>query len=149
MRHIHTYVYICLCVCVCVWDRERERERDMQTSGRRQRVFMVWFPLFIGISTFHGLFNAKTIRIEGHLCYYLIHNLGDKGLITFPTPKVNLIVELEFELSSYDVAVWTCQPKCLRMCIDSMPMLTLFIRKLFCATWLHVLQFIVDCLFAY
>ena len=40
--------------------------------------------------------------------YYLTHSWTDKRVPTFPngiSPKVNVIVQLEFELACYDVAV--------------------------------------------
>ena len=46
------------------------------------------------------LFNAKTILLEEQQWSYLTHNWKDKGVHTFPKgfcPKVNVIVQLEFE----------------------------------------------------
>ena len=55
-----------------------------------------------------GFFNAKTILVEKQWLYYLAHIWEDGGVHTFPkgiSPKVNVIVQLEFELAYYDVAV--------------------------------------------
>ena len=42
------------------------------------------------------------------MCYYLTHRWKDIGVHTFPwgiSPKVNVIAQLEFELTHYDIAV--------------------------------------------
>ena len=54
------------------------------------------------------LFNAKTILVEEQEWDCLTYSWGDKGLNTFLkviNPKVNIIVQLEFELAYYDVTV--------------------------------------------
>ena len=54
------------------------------------------------------LLNAKFILLEEQLLYYLTHIWKDKGIHTFSngiSPKVNVIVRLEFELAYYDSAV--------------------------------------------
>ena len=48
------------------------------------------------------LFNAKAILVKEQQWYYLTHNLGDKGIYTFPKSislKVNIIVQLEFKFT--------------------------------------------------
>ena len=58
--------------------------------------------LFNGISTFVGYLMPK------QLWYYLTYRWEDKGVHTFPkgiSPKVNVIVRLEYELAYYDSAV--------------------------------------------
>ena len=54
------------------------------------------------------LFNVKSILQEEQYWYYLIHSWEDKGVHTFPKgicPKVNVIVQLVYELVYYDSAV--------------------------------------------
>ena len=54
------------------------------------------------------LFNAKAILQEEEWWYYLTHTWEDKGVHTFPKgicPKVNVIAQLEYELTYYDFAV--------------------------------------------
>ena len=56
---------------------------------------------------FCGLFHTKAILVK-QLWYYLSHNWRDKHVHTFPKGirlKVNVIVQLEFELTYCDVAV--------------------------------------------
>ena len=57
---------------------------------------------------FHGLFNAKAILAEEQQEYYLIHSWGNKGVHAFPkgiSPKVIIIVWLEFKITYFKVAV--------------------------------------------
>ena len=67
-----------------------------------QNLFWFWFGFFVLIiSTFVGYLIPK-------ISFYLTHNKGDKKVYTFPngiSPKVNVIVQLEFELTYDDVAV--------------------------------------------
>ena len=61
--------------------------------------------LFSGISTFRGLFNTKAILVEesssGTIAREIRIHTVPKGI----SPKVNLIVWVEFELTYYDVVV--------------------------------------------
>ena len=53
------------------------------------------------------LFTAKAIFVE-QKWYYLTHNLGYKGVHTFPkgiSPKVNVIAQVESELVHFEAAV--------------------------------------------
>ena len=55
-----------------------------------------------------GLFDAKSIFLEGQWWYYLTHNWEDKKIHTFLKdicPKVNVIARLEFELAYYNSTV--------------------------------------------
>ena len=64
-----------------------------------------WFLSFFLSLNLCGLFNAKAILIEE---YYLTYNWRCKGIHTFPKGirlKVNVIVQLEFELINFKVAV--------------------------------------------
>ena len=63
----------------------------------------VWWHI-----NFLGLFNAKYILPEEQLWYYLTHSWEDKKIHTFLKSicsKVNVLVQLEFELIYYDSAV--------------------------------------------
>ena len=54
------------------------------------------------------LFNVKAILIEEQQWYYLIQSWRDKRVYAFPnviSPKVNVIAQLEFELTYYEVAI--------------------------------------------
>ena len=68
-----------------------------------------WFGLFfLWHVNFPGLFNAKAVFSEEHWAYYLIHSWGDKGIHTFSkgiSPKLNVIVWLDFEHARYDIIV--------------------------------------------
>ena len=49
------------------------------------------------------LFNAKAILVEEQKWYYSNHSWKDREFGTFPkgiSPKVNVIVQLEFELAN-------------------------------------------------
>ena len=53
--------------------------------------------------------NAKAILLEEQLWFYLTHSWEDKRVHTFPKgicPKMNVMVQLEFELAYYDPAVY-------------------------------------------
>ena len=57
---------------------------------------------------FVSYFNAKAILQEERLWYYLTHSCEDKGVHTFSKgicPKMNVMVQLEFELAYNDSAV--------------------------------------------
>ena len=67
-------------------------------------IGLVWFGSFV---QWHinllGLFNAKSILLEGHIWYYLTYRWEDKGVHTFPKGiclKVNVTAWLEFELTT-------------------------------------------------
>ena len=68
---------------------------------------MVWFglvSLFNGISTFMDCF----ILVEEQWWYYSTYSWGNKRIYTFPkgiSPRVDIIVWLEFELAYKDVRV--------------------------------------------
>ena len=66
--HTHTYIYICLCV---------------------------WCFIFLRYIKLGELFNAKAIFVEEQLWYFNQY-LGIKGV--HACPKVNIIVQLKFEL---------------------------------------------------
>ena len=58
--------------------------------------------------TLSRLFNAKVILLEEQSWYYLTHSWEDTGVHTFHkgiSPKVNVIVRLEYELAYQDSAV--------------------------------------------
>ena len=68
---------------------------------------LVWFLCLMAYQLFK-LFNAKAILLEEQLWYYLTHSWEDKGVHTFPKgicPKVNVIAQLEYELTYYDSTV--------------------------------------------
>ena len=56
----------------------------------------------------HRLFHAKAILVERQKLNYLTHSWGDNRVYTFPKSislKVNTIVQLEFELTYYNVTI--------------------------------------------
>ena len=72
-------------------------------------MVVVWFNFFVEWNIkLHGLVNAKVICVE-QSWHNLIHSwVGDKGFQIFPKDinlKVNIIVQLEFELAYHYVAV--------------------------------------------
>ena len=74
----------------------------------KENLNIAWFLCFNGISSLFRLFNAKAIFLEEQRWYYLTHSWEDKGVHTFPKgiyPKVNVIAQLEYELTYYDSAV--------------------------------------------
>ena len=97
-------VCVCVCVCVCVFGL---------------------VSLFNDISTLFRLFNAKAILLEQRW-YYLTHSWEVKVVHTFAKgicPKVNVIAQLEYELTYYDSAVHrfnpytTRTPPCVCLCV--------------------------------
>ena len=73
------------------------------TLKRPELIFETLVSLLIDISTFTG--NIMLMQPSGTI---LTHNWRDKGVHAFPkgtSPKVNLIVQLEFEPAYYDVTV--------------------------------------------
>ena len=67
-------------------------------------ISLVWFGLVSLFDGICGLFNAKTILVEEQQWYHSTHSWAEiKGFNIFPkaiNPKVNVIVRLEFELTS-------------------------------------------------
>ena len=62
---------------------------------------MVYQPFF-------WFFNAKAMLVKEEQWYYLTHSWRDKGIPIFLKgirPNVNVITQLEFELTYYDAAV--------------------------------------------
>ena len=70
---------------------------------------LIWFgSFFYRHIKFRGLFNVKTIRVEEQLGYYSTHSSRDNWAHAFSTdisPKVNTIVQLDFELDFYAVPI--------------------------------------------
>ena len=92
-----------------LWDHTIQTDRCHCRSDVMLARKGIWYGFFVKWHiNFRGLFNVKAIIEEEQLWYYFIYSWEEKKVYTFPesiSPKVNVILQLDFELSYLVAAV--------------------------------------------